>query len=138
MKLRRRIRFEVADLYDLRYRDNAFDYLLMTNIAHSYLIPKRRRIRFLRQAHSLLKPGGLFILSFAKAKDGSGTGLLQWLLAAAARYAPFNKEYEPGDLILGAFVHRFQPEALKQEFEEARFLIREWLWDEGYAVLAKA
>src|SRR3989442_4178999 len=59
------IRFEVADLYDLRYPENEFDYLLLTNIAYSYVFPRRRRVRFLRQAYSGLKTGGGFIVSFS-------------------------------------------------------------------------
>src|SRR5881397_527822 len=51
------VRFAVADLMDdLPYPEKTFDYLLLTNIAYSYIFPSHRRIRFLRQAHSVLKP----------------------------------------------------------------------------------
>ena len=53
------------------------------------------------------------------------------------KYPPFNREYEPNDSIVGGFLHSFQPAALKSEFEEAQFDIKEWLWDTGYAVLVK-
>lgn len=134
------IRFEVADLYDLQYPANAFDYLLGTNISYSYLMPRRRRIRFLRQAYSFLKPGGLFILSFTPARNGSDGrhGFSQSLFVRLRQCPLFNREYEPGDRLLGeSFFHVFQPEALKQEFEEAQFIIKEWLWHKGYAVLTK-
>src|SRR3989441_1276660 len=59
------IRFEVADLYDLRYPENGFDYLLLTNIAYSYVFPRWRRVRFFR--HDLLgfKTRGGVILPFS-------------------------------------------------------------------------
>src|SRR2546427_1399346 len=59
------IRFEVADLYDLRYPENGFDYLLLTNIAYSYVFPRWRRGRFFRQAYLLFKPRGVVIVSFS-------------------------------------------------------------------------
>ena len=133
------IRFEVADLYDLRYPENAFDYLLLTNIAYSYVFPRRRRVRFLRQAYSVLKPGGVFIVSFAPGTKDSPARprfFLQ-LLGGLSRCTPFNKEYEPGDGFADTFVHFFQQHDLKQEFEEAQFIIKDWLWKRGYAVLTK-
>jgi SAM-dependent methyltransferase len=132
------VRFAVADLYDLTYPEHAFDYLLLTNIAYSYLFPKWRRARFLRQAYSVLKPGGSFIVSF-QAEDGSPAprGLLLQLFGRLRRCAPFNRDYEPGDGFSGSFVHFFQAEELKQEFKEAQFLIKDWLWNLGFAVLAK-
>lgn len=134
------IRFEVADLYDLHYPGNTFDYLLLPNLAYSHLFPRRRRVHFLTQAYSFLKPGGLFIISFVGSPDSTDglEGFPQSLLARLGRYAPFNKEYEPGDQTVNTFIHLFPSEALKHEFEEARFIIKEWLWDQGYAVLAKA
>src|SRR5438105_3201267 len=60
------VRFAVADLYDLPYPENAFDHLLLTNIAYSYVFPRWRRVRFLRQAYSALKPGGVLIIGFAE------------------------------------------------------------------------
>jgi len=132
------IRFEVADLYDLRYPENAFDYALITNVAYSYLIPRRRRIRFLEQVYSFLKPGGLFIVAFAREGALSRNRVFRGLLATARRRPPFNRDYEPGDLIsFGEFIHLFQPEALRDELEESRFVVKEWLGDQGYAVLAK-
>lgn len=133
------VRFEVADLFDLPYPEHAFDYLLLTNIAYSYLFPRRRRLRFLRQAHSILKPDGVFILSFSGAADDRHPTerFLQPLFVRLGQYAPFNKDYEPGDVIAGSFVHFFQPEELRQEFEEAKFLVKDWLWDHDFAVLAK-
>ena len=134
------IRFEVADLYDLRYPENGFDYLLLTNIAYSYVFPRWRRVRFMRQAHSVLKPGGIFFISFAPATDDPRitAGLLEWLFTTLRRWPPFNREYEPGDRFSGTtFTHFFRSEELAQEFEEARFLVKEWLWEKSYAVLVK-
>jgi len=134
------IRFEVSDLYDLRYPENAFDYVLLTNIAYSLLFPRWRRVRFLRQVSSALKSGGLCIISFVT-EDGSPSprGLSLRLLEGLRRCAPFNKEYQPGDYCItaGTLVHFFQQDDLKQEFEEAKFIIKDWLWKQGYAVLAK-
>src|SRR2546425_1768508 len=89
------IRFEVSDLYDLRYPENAFDYVLLTNIAYSLLFPRWRRVRFLRQVSSALKSGGLCIISFVT-EDGSPSprGLSLRLLEGLRRCAPFNKEYQ--------------------------------------------
>ena len=133
------IRFEVADLYDLPYPEDAFDYLMLTNIAYSYVFPRWRRVRFLRQAYTVLKPGGVFITSFAHGAHGSPAprGLLLWILGGLSRYAPFNKEYEPGDGFADTFVHFFQQHDLKQEFEEAQFIITDWLWKRGFAVLTR-
>jgi SAM-dependent methyltransferase len=134
------VRFAVADLYDLPYPENAFDYLLLTNFSYSCLFPKWRRVRFLRQAHSVLKAGGIFILSFTPASGDPRipAGLSEWLFMRLRRWAPFNREYEPGDRFVGAtFTHFFRSEELAQEFQEARFLVKDWLWDEGYAVLVK-
>jgi len=135
------VRFAVADLtHDLPYPEKAFDYLFLTNIAYSYIFPRWRRVRFLRQAHSLLKPDGVFIISFATASGESRipAGLLEWLFMRLRRWASFNREYEPGDRFAGdGFVHIFRFEELAQEFQEARFLVKEWLWEQCYAVLTK-
>src|SRR5207245_4084118 len=114
------IRFEVADLYDLPYPEDAFDYLFLTNIAYSYIFPRWRRVRFLRQAHSLLKPDGVFIISFATASGEPRipAGLLEWLFMRLRQWASFNREYEPGDRFAGdGFVHIFRFEELAQEFQ---------------------
>lgn len=133
------IHFEVADLHDLPYRENSFDYLFLTNIAYSYLAPGRRRIHFLTHAYSVLKPGGFFLIAFATLTHGGPrlARFLQPLFVRLSRYAPFNRDYEAGDTISYCFVHLFQEDELKNEFEEARFTIKEWLWDDGYAVLTK-
>jgi len=133
------VRFAVADLYDLPYPENAFDHLLLTNIAYSYVFPRWRRVRFLRQAYSALKPGGVFIIAFAQAANDPSAAerFLQRLFVRLRLYAPFNKDYEPGDRFAGTFVHCFQQDELKQEFEEAKFIIKEWLCNQGLAVLAK-
>jgi len=130
----------VADLMDdLPYPDHAFDYLLLTNVAYSYLFPRWRRVRFLRQAHAILKHGGIFIISFAPARGDPRipAGLSEWLFMRLRRWGLFNREYEPGDCFEGCLLHFFRSEELAQEFQEAEFLIKEWLWDQGYAVLVK-
>ena len=133
------IRFAVADMFSLPYREQTFDYLLLTNISYSYVFPRWRRIRFLRQAHSVQKPGSIFIISFARARGGSKArlGLLETLFMKLSRWPPFNREYEPGDQFSGSLTHFFHSEDLAQEFQEAQFLIKDWLWDKGYAVLVK-
>ncbi len=130
------VRFEVTDMFNLEYPENVFDYLLLTSKAYSHVFPRWRRVHFLRQAYSALKAGGLFIISFAPASH-TPRGLLLQILGGLRRFAPFNKEYEPGDRFAGTFVHFFQQDDLKQEFEEAKFIIKEWLWKQGFAVLAK-
>jgi SAM-dependent methyltransferase len=132
------VRFAVADLYDLPYPEHAFDYLLLTGIAYSHLFPRHRRIRFLRQAHAVLKPGGIFIISFAPAKGDSRVpaGPLEWLFMRLRRWPLFNRDYEPGDRFAGTiFTHHFRSQELAQEFQEARFLVKEWLWEDCYAVV---
>ena len=133
------IRFAVADMFSLPYREQTFDHLLLTNIAYSYIFVRRRRIRFLGQAHSVLKSGGIFIISFARAWGDSKApgGLLERLFMRLSQRSPFNREYEPGDRFSGTFTHFFRSEELAQEFQEAQFLIKDWLWDKGYAVLVK-
>jgi SAM-dependent methyltransferase len=115
-----RVRLAVADLMDdLPYRERAFDYLLMTNIAYSYIFPSRRRVRFLGQAHSVLRPGGVFIVSFAPARGNPGilAGPSEWLFMRL-RGRAFNREYEPGDrLVAGTFVHFFRSQELAEEFQ---------------------
>ena len=134
-----RARFAVADLMqDLPYPEKAFDYLFLSG--YGYLFPRWRRIRFLKQAHSVLKFGGVFIVGFPPAEDDPGipAGPSEWLFTRLRRWAPFNREYAPGDrLVAGAFIHFFRSQELAEEFQEARFLIKERLWDEGYAVLVK-
>ena len=98
------IRFEAADLYSLEYPENAFDYVLLTNIAYGYFFPRQRRIVLLRHIYSTLKLGGLFIISFATARLFGGQKAIS-LLLKLKKYAPFNREYEPGDRIKGTFVH---------------------------------
>jgi ubiquinone/menaquinone biosynthesis C-methylase UbiE len=128
------VRFTVANLFDLPYPEHAFDYLLLSYFGYSVLFLRRRRIRFLRQAHSVLKPGGLFIVSVATASHAPRRLRLFGVLS---RFAPFNREYEAGNAISGGFMHSFQEDDLRQEFEEAKFIIKDWLWDKGYAVLVK-
>ena len=134
-----RVRFAVADLtQELPYAENAFDYLFLSG--YGYLFPRWRRIGFLTQAHAVLKLGGVFILGFPPAKDDARipAGPSEWLFMRLRRWPLFNRAYEPGDrLVAGAFVHFFRSEELAEEFQEARFLIKEGLWDEGYAVLVK-
>jgi SAM-dependent methyltransferase len=135
------VRFAVADLMDdLPFPEKTFDYLLLTNRTYSCLFPRRRRIRFLRQAHSVLKPGGVFIISFAPASGNPRIPArpLEWLFMRLRQWPPFNREYEPGDRIAGSgLIHYFRSEELVQELQEAKFLIKELLWDRGYAVLVK-
>lgn len=133
------VQFAVADLlYDLPYPEKAFDYLFLTNFAYSYVFPRHRRIRFLKQAHSILRPGGVFITSFSPVAGGfPPQGILPRLFLKLSRSALFNRSYEPGDGFSGSFIHLFQPEELKQEFEETQFIIKEWLWKQGFAVLTK-
>ena len=134
------VQFAVADLmHDLPYPEKAFDYLFLTNIAFSYIFPRWRRVRFLRQAHSVLRPGGVFIISFARARGDAKipAGPAEWLFMRLRRWAPFNREYQPGDRFEGTFTHFFRPKELADEFQEAPFLVKEWLWDQGYAVLVK-
>ena len=96
-------------------------------------------MRFLEKAYSMLKPGGVFIIAFAQAANDPSAAerFLQRLFVRLRQHAPFNKDYEPGDRFAGTFVHCFQQDELKQEFEEAKFIIKEWLWNQGLAVLAK-
>lgn len=136
------VQFDVADLYDLHYAKRAFDYVLLTNLGYSLLTPRRRRSRFLNQAGSFLKPGGLFVLSFAAGGETFFSHPLRLLLHRLAsqltRHAPFNQEFKPGDLIAdgGLWIHYFlEAGALKDEFKEAGFVIKELLWEEGFAVL---
>ena len=132
-------RFAVADLMqDLPYAENAFDYLYLSG--YGYLFPRWRRVRFLRQAHLVLKPGGVFIIAFPPAREDPGipAGPSEWLFMRLRRWAPFNRAYEPGDRCVGGtLVHYFRSAELAGEFQEAEFLVKEWLWDEGYAVLVK-
>src|SRR5881397_1109967 len=114
------VRLAVADLLDdLPYPEKAFDYLFLTNIALSYIFPKWRRVRFLRQAHSVLRPGGVFIISFARARGDPRipAGPSEWLFMGLRRWAPFNREYEPGDRFEGTFTHFFRSEELANEFQ---------------------
>ena len=134
------VRFAVADLmYDLPFREQAFDCLLLTDLAYSCIFPRRRRVRFLRQAHAVLKPGGIFIISFSPARGNTRipAGPSEWLFMRLRRWPPFNRAYEPGDRFADTFIHFFRSEELSQEFQEARFIIKDWLWDQGYAVLVK-
>ena len=134
------VRFAVADLiHDLPYPEKAFDYLFLPYIAYSYIFPRWRRVRFLRQAHSVLKPNGIFIISFAAASGDPRVpaGPSEWLFMRLRRWVPFNREYEPGDRFAVTFTHFFRSEELAQEFREAEFVVKEWLWDHGCAVLVK-
>lgn len=132
------IRFAVADMFNLPFGKEVFDCMLLTNIAYSYLFPRNRRIRFLRQAHCVLKSGGVFIISFALIHgDTVPAGALEPLFRTLRLWPPFNREYETGDLLAGTFSHTFRPEQLREEFEEAQFVIKDQVWDQGYAVLVK-
>lgn len=133
------VRFSVSDLYDLPYPEGSFDSILLPNIAYSYAFPRRRRVRLLQQAYAVLKPGGVFILSFSRESDHSNgsPSLLQRLALKLRGYPPFNRDYEPGDSFGDGFCHVFQPDELRGEFAETPFLLREWHWGKGYAVLGK-
>src|SRR5438093_6716085 len=101
------IRFEVADLYDLPYPEDAFDYLMLTNIAYSYVFPRWRRVRFLRQAYTVLKPGGVCIVSFAPGTNGSPARRAFFLsvLGVLIRSAAFIKDYASVDAFLDTLFH---------------------------------
>lgn len=137
------ISFEVVDLYDLPDREPRFDTLWLTNRGYSLLTPEKRRVRFLQRARSLLKPGGSLLLSFvsgaAAADPHRLTASLDRLASKLVHQPLFSPEYERGDFIAdgGLMVHCFlDPAALKREFHRAGFLVQEWLWEEGFAVLA--
>jgi SAM-dependent methyltransferase len=133
------VRFSVSDLYNLPYREGSFDSILITNIAYSYAFPRRCRIRLLQDAYAVLKPGGVFILSFCRGSDNSNgsPSFLQRLALKLRGYPPFNRDYEPGDDFSSVFFHVFQPDELRGEFAETPFILSEWRWGEGYAVLGK-
>lgn len=133
------VRFSVSDMYDLPYPEGSFDSVLLTNVAYSYAFPRRRRVRLLRQAYAVLKPSGVFILSFARGSDDSNgsPSFLRRLALKLRDFPPFNRDYEPGDSFGDGFCHVFQPDELRGEFAETPFILREWHWRKGYAVLGK-
>ena len=134
------VSFEVADLYNLQYPENSFDYAVLTNLTYSYFLPRGRRIRLLKQVHSFLKPGGLFLVSFMRGRPrrNGRRSLSEALFLRLARYAVFNQEYQPGICITAnTCEHLFQKEELREEFEEVHFSIKEWLWSDEYVLLAR-
>ena len=134
------VRFEVADLYNLPYQEHSFQYAILTNVAYSYFYPRRRRIQLLKQIHSFLEPGGLFLVSFigGRPRSNGRRPRSERLFVRLARHAPCNREYQAGDRVTpNNCEHYFQPEELREEFKEVHFTIKEWLWSDGYVVLEK-
>jgi ubiquinone/menaquinone biosynthesis C-methylase UbiE len=128
---------QVGDARELDFQDSAFDGLLM--LGPLYHLPVREdRIQALREAHRVLKPGGVLLAAgisrFASTLDGLRTGALKdpgfWEIVQQdlTDGQHHNPTRETGYFTETFFHH---PDELVQEVSEAGFQLEDVLGIEG-------
>ncbi len=58
-----KIKFEVGDACNLKYKNNKFDIVFFSFNGIDYIYPENKRIKALKEISRVLKPGGYFIYS---------------------------------------------------------------------------
>lgn len=119
---------------------DAFDALIVGWNGYCYISPRARRIEFLKNLRTQLKPGAPVLISMAMRSPG--TRLLKWTprVANAVRLCTFRpRVFEAGDSFGGRPKMHFTRRQMERELIEAGFSVtRFYMWGGYGAVVAKA
>lgn len=122
------IDFRLMSATDLHFPDAEFDYLLFSFNGIDYIYPAERRMRALKEAYRVLKPGGIFILSshnkatmFTRASFTNIKSLARNIINGRILTRYTISSHREGDLITYAEMPFFQ----KIKFRKAGFNLLE-------------
>lgn len=132
-------RFLRADYLEPPIKPGCFNAVLLSSCMYSAIPGRSRRQAWLGMMQRLLRPPGVIILGFMR-EDGAGSRLRRLyrrLNGALARLPGANESYQPGDIWLYHFYHRFQDEKeIRTELGEAGVTVLHLDWARGYAAVA--
>ncbi|MCK4547346.1 MAG: class I SAM-dependent methyltransferase [Candidatus Eisenbacteria sp.] len=100
--------------------DCPFDAIVVGWGGYTHLAPRSRRVAFLKDLGSLLRPGGPLLVSHLSRPPGRGRTIeLARRAANILRALTFRRPIEPGDMITIGFCHCFLPGEAAAEAREA-------------------
>ena len=118
-------KFQVADALNLPFPDNYFDKIYSIAVLH-HIPSKNFRLRFLKEAKRVLKPGGLFILTVWKFHQRKEISLLfkyTILKIIGKSKLDFKDIFEPWGKEIERYYHCFSKRELMKLVKEANFKI---------------
>jgi len=134
------VRLQQGDYLALPYRAGSFDYALLSSIMYSAIPGRAGRQAWLRDLARILAPGGFALLSFLPPREARSRvqALCRRLNRVLIRLPGANRAYQPGDDCgMVHFLHTFQDEEeIRGELAGAGAIIRELVWNQGYAVVS--
>ncbi len=133
--------FEAQDMTRLSFPKYSFDYVGIFSGSYSFIPTRNLRIKFLEQLRDILRPNGLFILTFLTKKELPPT-YRSSMLKAIGYLTLGNLGYQAGDELKGKyeFLHYFYDKNdVAMELGKSGFKIDEiYLQDNGLGfVIAK-
>lgn len=133
------VSFLQADFHALPFQAPDFDCILLSDVMYSAIPSSRTRRRWVAHIRSLLRSGGLLIVSFVTETRSRSRlrRLSDRVVRACARLPGTNPHYEGGDAYLGGhYLHIFHQESeVRSELESAAAKIAELDWRHQYAVV---
>jgi len=114
------VNFQVADVFDLPFRDREFD--VAAGIAFLHHIPSRElRVKCLKEIYRVLKPGGiLFLTNWNLWPFDFAQGLRQWRALKKYKLPFFDFFFPHQDLDAGDFCIPFKYNCHSERSEESR------------------
>ncbi len=137
------ITFQKQDLNSLTFKNELFDYCMISSFLYSSTPIRKKRIEMLKKIRQILRPEGKFLLTLDFARTHPKKSNFKYTIKKIIAYLVFgNIDYQYGDIALGerdtfTVVHNFWDEQeLRDEVEEANFKLEEVNTLLEYAVLS--
>lgn len=120
-------KFQVADALNLPFPNNYFDKIYSIAIFH-HIPSEKFRLRFLKEAKRVLKPGGLLILTVWKIRQLKSIKLIlkySFLKILGLSQLDFGDILNPWGKKCKRYVHNFSQRGLRKLLEKSSFKIKE-------------
>lgn len=115
-----------ADMTQIPFNDNYFDYLLSIASFH-HLSTKQRRIQALKEIQRVAKPGALMLISVWSLKQPPKTKQAKNITHYGDTVVKWNKFGEEYD----RYYYIFQLTELRELFKKTKWTIQKHFWDYG-------